>query len=237
MLIVYYDESGDDGYPKFSSPIFVLTAIYLHHMNWKDLFEMTLKFRRQLKLDYNFPIKLEMHSRNFLLNKNPYKKFGFNEKIRLEIFTRYCEFIGSLDIRVINTAILKPNIANPNYGVLDTSLKYSIQRIENDIDPASNPNEKFLVITDNGRLGKMRQTTRRIQRINYIPSRYSSGSYRREIRAMIEDPLPKDSRESYFIQFSDVVAQVVYYYSLLSKTSFALPKRLAPLINLKKLED
>ncbi len=37
MYIAYYDESGDDGYPRYSSPLFVLSVTYLHYLNWKDV--------------------------------------------------------------------------------------------------------------------------------------------------------------------------------------------------------
>lgn len=59
----------------------------------------------------------------------------------------------------------------------------------------------------------MRRTTRRIQRINYIPSRYKAGPYRREITALIEDPIQKDSTESYFIQLADFVSFVIHLYA------------------------
>lgn len=71
-----------------------------------------------------------------------------------------------------------------------------------------------MIITDEGRVGKMRSTTRKIQKINFIPSRFGTGSYRQEVRSLIEDPLPKNSKESYFIQLSDSVAFIVYLYSI-----------------------
>ena len=44
MFIAYYDESGDDGYPNYSSPLFVLTSLYLHYLNWKDTFHKIFQF-------------------------------------------------------------------------------------------------------------------------------------------------------------------------------------------------
>ena len=66
--------------------------------------------------------------------------------------------------------------------------------------------------THEGRHGIMRRTSRAIQRINYIPSRYGTAPLRREITSLIEDPLPKDSQQSYFIQTADVVSFVTYLY-------------------------
>jgi hypothetical protein len=75
MRIVYYDESGDDGFPIYSSPLFCLTATYMHYLSWKENFEAVLDIRRRLKSEFNFPVKIEFHTKYFLLDKHPYKDF------------------------------------------------------------------------------------------------------------------------------------------------------------------
>ena len=67
-----------------------------------------------------------------------------------------------------------------------------------------------MIITDEGRVSSMQSTTRKIQKINYIPSRYNNNSYRQEIQLLIEDPLPKNSRDSHFIQIADFISFFVY---------------------------
>jgi len=126
---------------------------------------------------------------------------------------------------------VKTRIKNNNYNVLDTSLKYSVQRIENDIKAISNPNDRFLIITDMGRVGKMRNTTRKVQKINYIPSKYSEKSYRQEIKSLIEDPLPKDSKESYLIQLADLVSYIINLYTIKNLEINNYSKRLRSFIN------
>lgn len=237
MKIAYYDESGDDGYPKYSSPLFVLSAIYFHYLNWRPSFETILEFRRNLSSTYKFPVQWELHTRHFLTNKNPFLSLRLSDADRINIVDLYCDLIASLDIKTINIVIVKPKINSPNYQVLDTALKYSVQRIENDLNPALNPEEKFIIITDPGRVGKMRKTTRRIQRINYIPSMYSPQSYRREIKSLIEDPLPKDSKESYFIQISDLISYIVYLYGITLTGAGNRAKRLPSSIDQAKITD
>ncbi|WP_416209999.1 DUF3800 domain-containing protein [Anaerolinea sp.] len=105
-----------------------------------------------------------------------------------------------------------------------------MQRIENDLQPDKNPGAKFIIITDPGRVGKMRKTSRRIQRLNFIPSKFGSESYRKEISTLIEDPLPKDSRESYFIQLVDLVSFIVYMHSLSVTGTGQISNRLSMLI-------
>jgi len=226
MKLCYYDESGDDGYPSFSSPLFVLTAVYLDHLRWKGIHDQMVEMRRELKDRFGLPVKMELHTKQFLLDKDPYRNLGIQKPQKLELVSRVCEFIGSIEVRIINILINKPVIRNNDYDVLDTALKYSVQRVENDLDPSNNPDIKFMIITDEGRVGKMRSTTRAIQRINYIPSQYGTGSIRKEIQSLIEDPLPKDSKESYFIQLADLVAYVIYLYGIRKLKIGEFPNRL-----------
>ncbi|HPF34887.1 MAG TPA: DUF3800 domain-containing protein [Candidatus Krumholzibacteria bacterium] len=225
MHIAYYDESGDDGYPEFSSPLFVLTTCYLHYGNWQEAVDRCTGFRRYLKDTYGLPVKFEIHTRPLLLNKRPYRALGLATEQRISIVSDACRLIAHLPLRIINVAIIKRNISGNDYGVLDRAFTYSIQRIENDLDPTRNPERRFLIITDPGRLGIMRKTARRVRKFNYIPSRFGS-AYRQEIRTLIEDPLPKDSKESHFIQICDLVSYIVYLYGLQTRLNQTLSNRM-----------
>ncbi|MEA3296014.1 MAG: DUF3800 domain-containing protein [Patescibacteria group bacterium] len=234
MYIAYYDESGDDGYPKCSSPLFVLSAIYLHYLNWKDVFENISEFRKQLKKDFNLPIKMEFHTKYFILNKNPYRKLQISDDDRLLIIELFCELISNLEVSIINVVINKKNILSQDYNVLDNALKYSIQRIENDLNKID-PSKKFMIITDQGRIGKMRMTARKIQRINFIPSKYNIKPYRKEIKSLIENPLQKDSKESYFIQLADLIAFIIYVYSVYKLNVGKISNRMSKNVNMKNI--
>lgn len=236
MRIAYYDEAGDDGVPG-SSPVFVLGSMYMHYLHWQGNYERVQRFRGHLRERYKFPVKLEIHSKELLLNKNPYRHFGISDDDRVAIIGECCDLIASLDARLMNVAIVKARIRNGDYPVLDNAVTYSVQRIENDLRVKFNPNERFLIITDNGRVGKMRATTRRIQRINFIPSKFAQGSYRQEIRTLIEDPLPKDSKESHFIQLVDVVSNIVYLYVLSTQGVGAFPNRMPKTVTTEKVRE
>ena len=237
MHIAYYDETGDDGYPRFSSPLFALTAFYLHYLHWRDTFDALQSLRRQLKSSAGLPIKMEFHTKDFLLNKRPFRALGISDAARISAVDQYCDLIAQLDCKIINVVIVKARITNPGYQVLHTALKYSVQRIENDLDPAHHPNARFLIITDPGRIGKMRRTTRLIQRINYIPSKFGTPPYRREIKGLIEDPLQKESTQSYFIQSADLVSYITYLYATSLTLDSHLPARLPAAVDPAKVRD
>lgn len=210
MYISYFDEAGDDGFPETSSPIFVLSSLYMDHNEWKNNFEQIRQFKRKLKDDYGMPVKEEFHTTKFLTDKNPYHG-QYENKIRKEILYLYFNLISSLSLKIINVVIDKSRFTSPGYPILEKALTYNVQRIENDLSVIS---KKYLIITDEGRLGKMRKQIRKIQRINFIPSKFNQYQYRKEISNLIEDPLSKESSESYFIQLADAVATIVYLYSL-----------------------
>ncbi|MBD3404108.1 DUF3800 domain-containing protein [candidate division GN15 bacterium] len=217
LRIAYYDETGDDGFPLYSSDFFVLTAVHMHYLDWHSNFERLRSFRRLLRNQLSLPLKWEFHTKYFLLNKNPYRQLVIADPDRIATISALCSAVSQMRFRVVTVCIDKKKIIRRDYRVLDTALRYSIQRIENDIKPAVNPEGKFLIITDEGRQGAMTKTSRAMQKINYIPSKFSGRPMRQEIVSLIEDPLPKNSKESYFIQVADLISYVTYLYAAFSR--------------------
>lgn len=209
----------------------------MHYLQWRPNFDRIREFRRRLKTDFGFPVKLEMHTKYFVLGKKPYRSFALPEQDRIKVMDLFADLIGSLQVRIINVVIRKPDLPRNAAGVLDTALKFSVQRVENDLDPTQDRAARFMIITDPGRVGAMRSTTRRIQRINYIPSRFGRKSYRREITTLIEDPIQKDSTESHFIQLADFMSFVVYQYGHFETGIGRIHGRMPPSIDREKVRD
>jgi hypothetical protein len=207
MYIVYYDESGDDGFPG-ASELFVLSALRIQDSDYRDSFERTKSFRSELWKKYKFPSRIELHTRALLLHKKPYCHLNLPEITRVTILEEHLDFLATLSVNVTNVVINKQIIRKPDYQVLDKALTYSIQRLENTIN-TDNPGEPFIIITDDGRIEKMRRTARRIQKINYIPKSSGLGYSNLPIEGLVEDPLPKPSEQSFFIQFCDMVSYIV----------------------------
>lgn len=207
MNIAYFDESGDDGYPSTSSQYFILSTIYMHNSDWKDNYIKIYNFRKSLKSNYNLPIKQEFHTKAFIQDKNPYHGL-YSVEEKKAMITEFFSMVATLKIKIINVAINKSKIRVQPYDVLENALKYAIQRLENDMK-FSFSKKRFIIITDEGRVAKMARVSRSIQKINFIPSHYSNTPYREEIKYLIEDPLPKKSQSSYFIQICDAISYVI----------------------------
>lgn len=236
MYLSYFDESGDDGNPG-SSPLYVQTAVYVDHQHWNDTFKALCEFRRRIKKDYGLPIRLEIHVKPLLLNKRPYQRLKFRERTRVKIFDELCGLLATLPLKTLNVAIDKDKITqHAGYGILERAMQYTIQMLENDLIK-NDPSSSFLIISDEGRVGKMRRIARKVRRLNPIPSLRQPGtSYNAKITKLIEDPLPKSSDQSYFIQASDFIATVTFYYQLHKLGKLSFPRRFPESVNSAKIE-
>lgn len=224
--IVYYDETGDDGNNTSSSDEFILTGIYMPVSSWQENYYKIQELRRNLKNKYGFHIKEEMHTKHFLTDKDPYRNYHWNNDQKREILIEFIRTISNLDIQIVNVIIDKTKIKTPDYPILKNALKYNIQRIEND----SQGNWNYLIITDKGRVGMMRKTSRAIRVFNPIQSLFGV-SQNKPIKYLIEDILEKDSKESYFIQICDFVSYFVHLYYKVYIKNGNLPNRVSKLID------
>lgn len=231
--IVYFDEAGDDGITTKSSNFFLLTSVYMNANKWQENYNKIIQCREYLKNQFGFHKSEELHTKNLLSDKDPYRKYKWTVEERREIIKQICACIGTLDIKVINVIIDKTQISGTNYNVLENALKYNIQRIEND----SNGKWNYIVITDQGRIAPMRRTARAIRVFNYIPSQFdgcSTGNH--PIKNLIEDILEKDSKESYFIQVCDYLSYIVHLYYKVKYKKEPVPNRVSRVLGTEHLE-
>lgn len=226
--IVYFDETGDDGQNTSSSDHFVLTSMYMSMNDWQKNYDKIKEARLLLKNEYGFHVSEEMHTKHFLSDKNPYRKYNWSTTDKLDILNKYIAAIGQLEIKINNIIIDKTKIP-PNYNVLNHTFKYNIQRIEN----TSYGKWNYIIITDKGRISPMRKTAREIRVYNPIPQ--MSGYTNQPIKYLIEDILEKDSKESYFIQICDFVSYFIHlYYKVIIKQN-NIPNRMMDLITPERI--
>ncbi len=233
MKIVYCDESGDPGYPKFQSPCFILSFLYFNIKNWDKCFEHLLNMRRELR-SYGLPTRLEFHSREFFLNKMPFYKLNLDNKERITIIDKLVIGLSQLSkyhAEAINIVINKNNIQN-NYNVLDKAFTYGLTRIDTNLfkdQQKSNDkvyhHSKFMLLVDNGYIHKVQRISRKLYRFNYVPYKGSQKSRPLMIKSLIDDPLPKNSKNSYFIQSVDLIAYLVSQYIYIKIDLEQSPKR------------
>ena len=116
------------------------------------------------------------------------------------------------DINVITIATKKAGKSKAD--VFDWTWQSLIQRFENTIrhhnfSGPANPDDKGIVLADRTDDKQLTQLVRRMRRFNPIANinRYFSGGYRNvPLDYIIEDPVMRESRNSYLHQMVDVVS-------------------------------
>lgn len=109
----------------------------------------------------------------------------------------------------------RQDVDESEYDVLDNAVTCILTRLEADLrgreELGVGGKQRFMIITDKGRVAPMTRVSRRRQ--VYNPTRpHSGGAYQFLIKRLLEDPLPKESDNSFFIQLTDLMATITLLY-------------------------
>lgn len=219
MYLMYVDESGDCGMPAQGSPsnLFCLSGVVVHELAWRDTIAELLRFRHWLKGKYKIYLEAELHAADMI--SKPSKTDPTLQRLRkyerLAIVRHFADQIAALkDIRIINVVVDKRGKV-PNKDEVFRWAWYSLfQRFENTIryrnfPGPKNAHERGVVFPDNTDGQKLRRFLNEMRLNNVLKVALAPGAfvYRNEpVQVLIEDPVMRDSRESYLIQAADCAA-------------------------------
>lgn len=216
MFLMYIDESGDVGHNNSPTQYFVLSAIILHETDWQNILDDLILFRRSLKKKFGLKMNEEIHASEFI-NGSPKLNANISRNDKLDILKKCLKWLDSrTDISIVTIRCDKK--AHLEKDIFEFAWKVLIQRIDNTLAnknfPNATANDKGMIIADNTNGGKLTKLLRQMRRYNHVPNLMSFGSGSRNIilRAVIEDPVMRDSADSYFHQMVDVVVYFARQY-------------------------
>ncbi|MFH0980262.1 MAG: DUF3800 domain-containing protein [Planctomycetota bacterium] len=217
MYLMYVDDSGDCGMPADGSPsnLFCLSGLVVHELRWRDTMAKLLSFRYWLKRRYRVYLEDEIHAADML--HKPSRTAASLQRLRkherLGIIRHFADTMGTLaDVSIINVVVDKRTGKVPNKDEVFRWAWYTLfQRFENTIryqnfPGPKNADDRGIVFPDNTDGQKLRRFLHAMRLSNQLRVRQRSGAfvYKDEpIRVIIEDPVLRNSRESYLIQAAD----------------------------------
>lgn len=211
MYLMYVDESGDCGLVNSPTNHFVLSGIVIHESQWRNVLSSLVKFRRYIKNTKGLKIREEIHANAFISKPKTLSRIKRND--RLDILKKCLEWIeNQQEIKIISVVI---NKSNKSGDIFDMAWNTLITRFENTINSGNfklspNPQDKGLIICDNTDAIKLRGILRRMRHINTIPSKiYQHTTVNVQVQSIIEDPVFRDSSNSFMHQMADVLAYFV----------------------------
>jgi hypothetical protein len=213
MFLMYVDESGDPGLVNSPTRYYVLSGLVLHELRWRPVLQKLLAFRCGLRDRYGLKLREELHA-GAMINK-PGALVRIKRHDRLAILRDFADALASIpELNVINVVVDKEG-KPPGYGVFECAWRVLIQRFEDTIAHRNfrgpcNLEERAMVFPDNTDSKRLQRLIRELRVRNPIPSRAGGGYRNAPMVHIIEDPVIRNSEESYLIQAVDLCAYLLY---------------------------
>jgi len=207
VQIAYIDESGDSGQER-GSKTYTLGCVLIRDTSWPDTFDGMLGFRRYLRSQFGIRLREEIKANFLLRGGGDLKRYGFGEKIRHDLYRSHMRIAAKLGIKAFAVVIDKPKI----YSWRDPrtiAWEFTLQRLER---LSTKSGEPVLIMHDEGDSVAIRGLVRKARRSNTAGSAewMNPGSFRLPARLILDDAVPRDSSQSYFIQLADLCAYAAF---------------------------
>ncbi len=206
---MYVDESGDIGtLPTSPTNFFILSAIVIHELKWRDTLQDLVRFRQHLKTSKGLKIREEIHCADFITRPGPLSRIPKHD--RLDIIKQSIDWLNSnIDLSVFSVVLDKRG-KPVGSDFFEQAWSTLIMRFENTISKKNfpgpfNPMDMGIVLSDNTDGGKLRKLLRKMRHYNMVPSLYG-GVRNLKLQYIIEDPILRESQYSFIHQMNDVLA-------------------------------
>lgn len=207
MFLMYVDESGDIGTQNSPTNYFILSALVFHELRWNAIMENLVAFRRHLRTASGLKLREEIHATHFINRPGELRRIKRHE--RVDILKQCIDWVADQqDINVITVVAAKTGKTKEQ--IFDWSWQRLIQRFENTIRYRNfkgpvNPDDRGMLIADRTDDKQLRLLVRRMRRYNPVPN-VISGYRNLTLDYVIEDPIMRESKDSFLHQIVDVVS-------------------------------
>lgn len=207
MLLAYVDESGDIG-RSGGTKTYTLGCVMVKHDQWLPIFDRLINYRRHLRDRHGFPVRAELKANYLLQNNGPHlKERPLSEEARFSIYRQTMRLVPKLGLDAFAVVIekAKADAKYPGRPYEDIAWEWLMQRLER---RANFEKEHVLLIHDEGDATTVRKIARKARRAGTAGT--ATGVVAVPFKRLIDDPVPRDSRQSYFLQLADLAAYAAF---------------------------
>lgn len=223
MYFAYVDESGDPG--RFDDTRrnhstgtrhYCLCGILIPSDCWTEYLAGMVGVRRELRRNFNFPVRKELHAAELIhprSNRTTLLLGGRRRRVELYRFALRGFAKIMPRARLIAVNVDKKMIADP----LPQGLDYEqmawdafLRRYQRILDASKGAAASHgLIFADETNEVKIRAQLRRMRRQSVSPALFPDRPSEGQMR-ILEDPVMRNSAQSYFVQFADLAAHALY---------------------------
>lgn len=193
----YVDDSGDPGWN--GSRTFGLGCMLVPLDEWTFRLDALIELRRGLARKYGLRVRDEVKGEWIAGVKQHFKTLGLGDGQLRDIYQQHLRLAPIIASGAFAIVMEKERVRNRDNDIEHYCWEYLFQRLRLRSEATGAP---VLLIHDHGSKDKqIRSHWRHFRRYTLTPS-----GTRAEAPLLLEDPVPRDSQHSYFIQFADLVA-------------------------------
>jgi hypothetical protein len=210
VYLAYIDESGDSG-PTASggSRTYSLGCVLVDAARWPEVFDDLIAFRRFIRDAFRIPVRAEIKASELIAGKGVFRLLGTSDVERRAIFRLHMTIQPKLGLRAFAVVTPKDELFRnrPDADPRDTAWEALLNRLERIMFYDKHP---ILINHDEGEDAIIRKLARKARRAGTAGSRFGTGMLKVPARLLIDDPIPRRSDHSYFIQLADLNAYAAY---------------------------
>ncbi len=225
-LYSYIDESGDTGFGAYKSSVtFTLGCLVVNSSRWAEVLDEYIAFRRRLKLKFGLPVRAEIKANYLLRGSGSLKELKLSPGERHLIFRGHVKFVAENPHLHVFAVVASKTGRITGVDLFRQTWVRVLQRLQRTSESLGSTTVQL--IHDDGENDEIRKLARWARRQLSAGSRFGAGALSTPFTQLVEDPMPRDSQASFFIQISDLVAYAAYrrLNPGLAKTEQIVPSR------------
>jgi hypothetical protein len=208
VLVAYIDESGNTGDPNNGGSLtFTLGCVLVDADNWPTAFDGLLRFRRRVRDKFGVHMRAEIKANYLLRNGGDLRTYNLGHGARHVIYRAHLRVLTPLGVRAFAIVVDKRAGYTSPTDCFNTAWETLLQRLER---TSTKERTRFLVIHDEGENDAVRRWVRRARRYLTAGSAYGGGQIVTPASFLVDDPVARQSRQSYFIQVADLLAYAAF---------------------------
>jgi Protein of unknown function (DUF3800) len=187
-----------------------LGCVLVDSRRWPDVFDELIEYRRFIKASFGIPIRAEVKANYLLRNGGPhFRAHPVSEGARYRIYRGFLRLQRKLDLSVFGVVVRKDRMQRLaiTRDPREMAWEWLLQRLERFSTKGAT---EVLLVHDEGESAMIRKATRRARRAGTAGSAIGGGPLRRPARLIVDDPVPRQSDQSYFVQLADLVAYAAF---------------------------
>lgn len=210
MHLAYVDESGDTGdVTKGGTRTFTLACVLVQASQWADVFDDLIEYRRYLKNQFGIPVRAEIKANYLLHNRGPFRPLKLSEKARFAVYRGLMRLQPKLGLRSFAIVVRKDKMAAKGIHGDPRIIgwEYVLQRLERFTTKGETT---VMLCHDEGEGAIVRKLARKARRMGSAGSAFGTGYLKRPARLVLDDPVSRQSHQSYFLQLADLAAYAAF---------------------------